>query len=238
MRWILSLIFIVQMYVALAIVGLGFAIPAIFTRRAAFAAIHCYCRWVRFTARILCGLKSEVRGPVPQGKALIASKHQSFFDIIILASVLPEPKFIMKRELLWAPIVGVYGLRTGCIPVDRGKKGKAIAKLKADVAKGADDPGQLVIFPQGTRVAPGGQASYKIGAGLIYEQLGKACVPVATNVGVFWPRRGILRHPGVAVVEFLPEIEPGMRFGEFMRKLESVIEPASDRLMEEAGFRA
>lgn len=236
MRWILSLLFIGQMYVMLAVVALSFAIPSLIDRRAAFMAIHLYCNWVRWTAGWMVGLRSEVRGTVPQGEVLIASKHQSFFDIIILASALPRPKFIMKRELLFTPFIGFYGLRTGCIPVNRGKKGAAIAKMKRDVMA-SPVKGQLIIFPQGTRVAPGVALPYKVGAGLLYHQLGQTCVPVATNVGVFWPRHGILRKPGLAVIEFLPPIAPGLRVQDYMKEVEAVIEPASTALMEEAGFR-
>lgn len=235
MRWILSLVFIIQMYVALAVVSFGFAIPALISRRAAFAAIHTYCRYVRWSAAVLVGLRSEVRGEVPQGEVLIASKHQSFFDILILASVLPRPKFIMKRELLYTPFIGFYGLRTGCIPVNRGKRGAAIVKMKQDVMA-SPVKGQLIIFPQGTRVAPGADLPYKVGAGLLYDQLEQVCVPVATNVGVFWPRHGVLRKPGLAVIEFLPVIEPGLKVKAFMGRVEAVIEPASDALMAEAGW--
>lgn len=236
LRWVLSLIFIIQMYLVMGIAAVVFAIPALISRRGAFAGVHFYCNWVRVTARLLVGLRSEVRGPVPQGAVLIAAKHQSFFDIILLCSVLPRPKFIMKRELIWAPFLGQYALRIGCIPVDRGKRGAAIAKMKADAQRGADEPGQLVIYPQGTRVAPGAKLPYKVGTGLLYDQLGQTCVPVAANVGVFWPKRGILRHPGLAVVEFLAPIGPGQPVHAFMAKVEEEIETASNALMREAGF--
>ena len=104
LRWLLSLIFILQMYLAMALMALAFAIPAILSRDMAFVAVHSFCAWVRFTAAILLGLRSEIRGPVPQGEVIIAAKHQSFFDIILLVSVLPRPKFIMKRELLWPAV--------------------------------------------------------------------------------------------------------------------------------------
>ena len=126
LRWILSLIFIIQMYLAMAVLGIVYLIPAMLDRRGAWAGIHTYCRWVRFSAAILCGLKSEIRGEVPTGEVMIAAKHQSFFDIILLCSVLPRPKFIMKRELIYAPFVGQYALRIGCVPVDRGKRGAAV----------------------------------------------------------------------------------------------------------------
>lgn len=235
-RYVLSLIFIVQMYLAMVVLALVYIIPAMISRDGALAGIHTYCRWVRFSARILCGLRSEVRGEVPQGEVMIASKHQSFFDIILICSVTPRPRFVMKKELKWAPIVGWFALRIGCVPVDRGKKGRAIAEMKQAVANNPAGPGQLIIYPQGTRVAPEAVMPYKVGAGLLYQQLRQPCVPAATNVGVFWPRHGVLRKPGLAVVEFLPVIAPGLGVGEFMAELERVVERNSDRLMAEAGF--
>ena len=105
-----------------------------------------------------------------------------------------------------------------------------------DVEAGRADPGQLVIYSQGTRVAPGAKAPYKVGTAVLYEQLGQPCVPMATNVGLFWPRKGILRKPGLAVVEFLPPIPPGMERRAFMEHLEETVEAKSNALMAEAGF--
>jgi 1-acyl-sn-glycerol-3-phosphate acyltransferase len=237
LRWLLSLVFIIQMYLAMAVLALVFAPWALFSRRGAYAAMHSYCAWVILTARLLCGLRSEVRGTPPTGECVIAAKHQSFLDIILIFHAVPRGKFIMKRELIYAPFLGQYALKIGCVPVNRGKRGAAIAKMKADVAAGAIESGQLIIYPQGTRVAPGDAKPYKVGTGLLYEQLGQPCVPVATNVGVFWPKRGILRQPGLAVVEFLPPITPGLPVSQFMKRLESEIETQSDRLLREAGFK-
>jgi 1-acyl-sn-glycerol-3-phosphate acyltransferase len=184
----------------------------------------------------MVGLRSEIRGAVPSGEVIIASKHQSFFDIILICSVVRRPKFIMKKELRWTPLLGFYAWRIGCIPVDRGKKGRAVAEMKKAVAAGAAIPGQLIIYPQGTRVAPGVALPYKVGTGLLYNQLGQPCIPTATNVGVFWPRHGIYRKPGLAVVEFMPAIQPGRSTADFMAELERVIEGRSDKLMAEAGF--
>ena len=233
---ILSVIFIVQMYLAMGVFALIWTIPALLSRELASRAVNAYCTWVRRSAALIVGLKSEVRGPVPMGEVLIAAKHQSFFDIIIIASAVPRPKFVMKRELIYAPILGQFALRIGCIPVDRGGRGQAIAKMKADVTRGTALPGQLVIYPQGTRVAPGDMKPYKVGAGLLYSQLEQPCVPTATNVGVFWPKRGLLRHPGLAVVEFLTPIAPGLPVADFMARVEAEVEAASNRLMREAGF--
>jgi 1-acyl-sn-glycerol-3-phosphate acyltransferase len=238
LQWLRSLAFIVQMYLMMALLGLVFTPWAIYERRGAFAGIRTYCRWVRWSARWMVGLHSEVRGEVPTGEVLIASKHQSFLDIILICSVVPRPKFIMKKDLRWAPVLGWYAVRIGCVPVDRGKRGMAIQRMMNEVQSGAIRPGQLIIYPQGTRVAPGKPVPYKIGTGLLYRQTGQACVPAATNVGVFWPRAGILRKPGLAVVEFLPVIPPGLPIEDFMQRLEEEVETASDRLMAEAGFKA
>lgn len=238
LQWPLSVIFIVLMYLAMAVYGILWTPIVLFRREAAFDAVHAYCRYVRWSAALIVGLRSEIRGEPPTDEVLIASKHQSFFDIILLVSALPRPKFIMKKELLWAPILGWYAVRLGCIPVDRGKRGQAIVKMVADVQAGRAEPGQLIIYPQGTRVAAGAKMPYKIGTAVLYRQLGQDCVPAATNVGVFWPRHGIYRKPGLAVVEFLPRIKAGKSSEEFMAELEDMVETNSNRLMAEAGFRA
>lgn len=237
-RWLLSLIFILQMYLAMAIIAVVFAPWALVSRHGARVACKTFCRWTVFSLRLLTGLKSEVRGTPPSGEALIAAKHQSFLDIILIFNAVPAGKFIMKRELMFTPFLGQYALRIGCVPVDRGKRGAAIAKMKADVEAGSAEPGQLIIYPQGTRVAPGATKPYKVGTGLLYEQLAQPCYPVAANVGLFWPKRGILRKPGLAVVEFLPPITPGLPVPEFMAQLETRVEARSNDLMAEAGFRA
>ena len=236
LQWVRSLVFNGQMYVVMLPVAIIFLPWAIISRDGAFAACHAYSRWVRWTAGWMVGLKTEVRGDPPTDEVLIAAKHQSFLDIIMIYSAVPRGKFIMKKQLVWAPILGQYALRIGCIPVDRGKRGVAIKKMVADVAAGRAEAGQLIIFPQGTRIAPGVRAPYKIGSAVLYQELGQDCVPVACNVGVFWGRRGILREPGLAVVEFLPRIKAGLPIADYNARLEADVEAASDRLMAEAGF--
>lgn len=236
LRWVLSLIFIVQMYAAMVVVGLVYLPAALISPEGATRAAHAYCRWVRYSLRLLCGLRTEVRGIPPTTEALVAGKHQSFLDIIMIYSALPRGKFIMKAELRFAPVLGWYALRMGCVPVKRGARGAAITKMMAAVKSGRERPGQMVIYPQGTRVAPGHVKPYKVGTAALYAQLGQPCYPVAANVGLFWPKRGILRLPGTASIEFLPVIEPGLSNAEFMSRVEQAIETGSNRLMAEAGF--
>lgn len=238
LQWVRSLIFSISAYTAMGVLGILFFPWAILSRRGALTACKTWCKWVTWTAKWMVGLRTEVRGTPPTGEVMIAAKHQSFLDIILIFSSVPAGKFIMKRELMWAPVIGQYALKIGCVPVDRGKRSQAIKKMVDDVAKGRQEPGQLIIYPQGTRIAPGVKAPYKIGSGVLYEEAGQPCVPAATNVGVFWPRRGIMRKPGLAVVEFLEPIEAGLPKAEFMARLEREVEGASVRLMQEAGFHA
>jgi 1-acyl-sn-glycerol-3-phosphate acyltransferase len=186
-------------------------------------------------ARAICGLRVEVRGEVPAGEVLVAAKHQSFLDILMIFHALPRPKFIMKKELRWTPFIGLYALRIGSTPVARGERGRAMTAMVAHAGR-TTEPRQLVIYPQGTRVAPGARPPFKVGAGVLYERLGEPCVPAATNAGVLWGRRSLRKRPGLAVVEFLEPIAPGLPIPDFMARIEAVIETNSVRLMREAGF--
>jgi 1-acyl-sn-glycerol-3-phosphate acyltransferase len=223
------------MYVLIVMFGVLGLPLALWSRSGALVVIKGYCASIFWLYRVTCGLHVEIRGEVPQGEVLVCSKHMSFMDILMLAYVLPRVKFIMKRELVWAPVIGLYGWRLGCPPVARGKKGAAINKMVQHL-EADKDTGQTTIFPQGTRVLPGANVRYKVGAGVIYSRMNKICVPVATNVGVFWARRSPVRKPGTAVLEFLTPIQPGLETKEFVARLEEVIESNSNRLMIEAGF--
>lgn len=236
MRWIRSILFELQVYPMLVVIGLLYMPLALWSPEGARRGCKAYCRWVFWTARWMVGIRCEVRGTPPQGAVLIAAKHQSFLDILMIFNAIPSGKFIMKREILWTPVIGLYGMRIGCVAVNRGKRGLAISKMLKDVAAGLSKPGQLIIYSQGTRVPPGEKRPYKVGTGLLYEQLGQSCAPVSTNVGVFWSKRGILKNPGVAVVEFLPVIEAGLERDVFMERLEHEVETASEGLLVEAGF--
>ena len=237
-QWVRSLIFVISVYVVIALVGISFFPWAVFSRRGARAACMSVCHYVRWAAPWMIGLKTEIRGTPPDYECVVAAKHQSFLDVFLVFSAIPAGKFIMKRILMYAPVVGQYGLRIGCIPVDRGKRGAAIKQMVAAVKSGTATPGQLIIYPQGTRIAPGVKAPYKVGPAVLYEQLNQPCVPVAANVGLFWPKRGIYRKPGTAVVEFLDPIAPGLPRDQFLALLEDRIETACDRLNAEAGFHA
>ncbi|MGI3165455.1 lysophospholipid acyltransferase family protein [Pseudooceanicola sp. 200-1SW] len=235
-RYLRSLIFVVQMFTVMTLMGIAFLPWAALDRRGAYTGARLFCHYVRWSVRLICGLRTEIRGPVPRGQVLIAAKHQSFLDVMLIVSAVPRPKFIMKDILRFTPIVGFYAARIGCVAVKRGRRAEAIRDMMAGVTSGDAPAGQLIIYPQGTRVAPGVRADYKVGVAAIYEQTQQPCVPAATNVGLFWPRSGLLRKPGLAVVEFLPPLPAGLPRETFRATLEQQIEGASDALMREGGF--
>lgn len=223
------------MYLFLGLFGF-LGIPVSMTsRRGAFLVVKGYCKTMFWIFRVVCGLHVEIRGEIPQGEVLVCSKHMSFLDVLMLSHALPRVKFVMKKELVWVPVIGIFAWRLGCPAVERGGRGAAITKM-VEQLEADKEIGQTVIFPQGTRVLPGAKAKYKTGAGVVYERMEKTCVPVATNAGVFWARRSAIRKPGTAILEFLEPIPPGLELEEFLEKLEDVVETNSDRLMVEAGY--
>lgn len=235
-QWLRSLLFVGQIYLMMPIICLLFAPWALVSLHGARMCCKTYSRWVFWSARWMVGIRTEVRGTPPQGETIVAAKHQSFLDVMMIFTALPTAKFIVKKEIMRTPLIGQYAKRLNCVSVDRGKRGAAIEKMVADVASGVQEAGQLIIYSQGTRIKPGVKAPYKAGVGVLYEQMGHPCAPVATNVGVMWPRKGIMRFPGTAIVEFMPVMDAGMDREEFMAKLEHDVEALSNDLMREAGF--
>jgi 1-acyl-sn-glycerol-3-phosphate acyltransferase len=236
-QYIRSVLFIVLMYLWMLVLGVIGAIPAGLSRNWAYKIMKQFCAGVLWLAKVLCGITYETRGEVPTGDIVIASKHQSFLDVILHMYLLPRANYVMKRELKWAPILGFYAMRIGAAPVKRGDKSKAVSQMMKGIARKDGEASQLVIYPQGTRVPPGTNKPYKIGAAVICERMGKPCIPVATNAGVMWPKRGLLRHPGVVVFKYLDPMPEGLKLEAFTKELEARIEPASVSLATEAGFK-
>ena len=175
------------------------------------------------------------RGQLPGGAYLLASKHQSMLDTLVAMTLTPWPCIVLKKELMWIPIFGWYAARAQMIVIDRAGGLGDVRQLLAAARKALADGRQVLIYPEGTRRSPGAEPAYKGGAGLLYKDLGVACVPIATNAGVVWPAHGLLKHQGAAVFEVLEPIAPGAPRKTFMNRLESGIEAASNRLLSDAG---
>ena len=226
--------FVAIMYLLMLGMGLVALPSAVVSRRAALGWCKRYCRWTLWLLERMCGTRYEIRGPVPDSHCIVASKHQSFLDVILLTLALPQPRFVMKRELLWVPILGYFARRIGCVAIDRKARGEAVRGMVKGVRELAHEGGQVIIFPQGTRVSPGLRTPYRGGVLKLYAAFDLPIVPAAANTGWFWPRTGTRRTPGTAVVEFLGTIPPGLPPDGLLRRIEDGIEAASDRLADAA----
>ena len=231
-----SILFNLAFYIASALI-LVLGSPLLFGPRSwAMAGLAFHARVSLFLLRWIAGVRMEVRGRdrIPKGAALIASKHQSAWDTFALVPLFRDPAIVLKDELKWIPFYGWFCVKFEHILVKRDRASAALKQLIADAKVRIGQQRQVVIFPEGTRRTPGAAPDYKTGYIALYEALGVPCIPVALNSGLYWPRRSLLRHPGVIVVEILPPIDPGLSRSEFRKRLETAIETASSQLIREA----
>lgn len=222
-------------YAMSVVMVLGCSPLFLLPRRFTFKAMALWSHATLFLLRVIAGTKYEIRGKLPDGPVLVASKHQSMWDTVVMTAILNRPAMVLKRELLWIPFYGWYAQKSRMIAIDRGAASAAIRRLVAQGKAAIADGRPIVIFPEGTRSAPGAKLEYKPGIAALYRQLGVACVPAAVNSGLFWARRGFARKPGTIVIEFLEPILPGLDRKSFMETLETRVETATARLVGEAG---
>jgi len=215
---------------------MALAIPSFFLpRQVLFNLAKSWSHSMIWMLRVFCNIKVDFRGleKVPKGPLLVASKHQSAFETIALLPLFREPMFILKRELTWIPLFGLFLLKAQMIPVNRGAGARTMARMTELARERVRGDRQLIIFPEGTRRPVGAEPRYKFGVAQVYVDCGVQCLPVALNSGLFWPRRTFLRYPGTIVVEFLDIIPPGLSRDEFLVRASEVIETATAKLVEE-----
>lgn len=197
--------------------------------------LSCVRFWLRGSLamlRLTTGIRWQVTGGdnLPRGAAIVAAKHQSAFETLVFHLLLADPAFILKRELTRIPLFGWHLLKAGCVAIDRAAGTKALKAMVAGAQQAADDGRTIVIFPEGTRTAPGARQAYHSGVAMLYGALGVPVVPVALNSGLLWGRQAFTKRAGTITIEVLPPIAPGMDRKAFMAELENRIETASDRL--------
>ena len=201
--------------------------------RAVTGFIRFWAGGVAWLLERIVGLTVTVRGRenIPAGAAVIASKHQSAWDTIMFYRILPDPVYVLKQELVRIPIYGWFASRSGVIAIDRKGGGKALRNMVRDARAALAKGRQVVIFPEGTRSAPGSRLPYQPGVAALYTQLDAPVVPVALNSGLFWGRRSFIKSPGCIAIEFLPPISPGLDRERFLAELEDRIETATAELV-------
>lgn len=202
---------------------------ALFGTRAIRRWAHGWVGFHRWCARWLLGIRSVIEGPRPEGAMLVAVKHQSMFETMEMVRLLDEPAVVLKRELADIPLWGWVVRRYGVIPVDRSAGASALRRMMraAEAAKAAGRP--ILIFPEGTRVAPGETPPLQPGFAGLYRALGLPVAPVALDSGKVWPRGAFVKRPGLVTLRFEPAIAPGLKRAEIeaaVHKAINALEPA------------
>ncbi|MBX3520195.1 MAG: 1-acyl-sn-glycerol-3-phosphate acyltransferase [Xanthobacteraceae bacterium] len=228
-----SLLFNVAFYLN-TFLQIMFYLPVLLLpRRYVWIPVRSWAAGNRFLLKWIAGIEPVIIGfeKVPPGGIIVASKHQSAWETYTIAAMLPDPTFVLKRELQWIPLFGWYTMKARLIPVNRGARQAALDQITEVGRERMKESRQIIIYPEGTRRPVGAPPSYKYGVAHLYGELNVPCVPVALNSGLFWPRRSLRMTPGTVRMEFLDPIEPGMPKLEFLKHLEDVIETATARLV-------
>jgi len=233
MIWLRSLLFNVFFFGFSATYATLILPGMLLPRRILLVPVRFWAWLVVEALRVICGVRTEVTGRehLPKvGAALIAAKHQSAFDTIVWLWLLPDPAYIVKRELLNIPVWGWLMRGLSQIAVDRMAGASAMRYLlKAGQAAAAQNR-QLVIFPEGTRVHPDEYQPYQPGIAALAAATGLPVIPVATDSGLRWGRRAFHKRPGVIHIHIMPALPTGLRREVLLRRLEDTIESASKLL--------
>ncbi len=188
-------------------------------RKTVIAYARLWARTVLAGLRLLAGITWRVEGHLPTGAALLAAQHQSAFETLLWTVLLPDFAFVLKRELLRIPLFGPMLEAAGMIPVDRAAGAAAMRALLRDGEKAARQGRQIVIFPEGTRVAPGASVALHPGVAALARYTGLSVVPVVTDSGRFWGRRSFRKRPGTIRVRLLPPLPSGLSREVIMERL-------------------
>ena len=231
-----SLFFRIVLFGSAGVLALVF-FPVLFAgKKGARWLAQLWARLVIFELKMICGIthKIENNASLPTGGAIIASNHQSMWETIVLFALLSKPVIVVKRELLNIPVFGWLLRPAGNIVIDRDGGAKALRAIARQAKEAVDAGEQVVIFPEGTRVPPGGTGRYQPGVAGVYAGANAPCYPIAHNSGEFWRYPGFMKLPGVITVRLLEPIESGLNRKEFMKRLEQSINDARPDLVGDA----
>lgn len=222
MSWIRTIMFMLVFYTGSIPIVLAAPILALFSRR---ALIRCSLFWFafhRWATRAILGIKARQEGTILPGSVIYAAKHQSMYETLELTLQLGEPAVVMKRELTSIPVWGWVARRYGVIPVDREASAAALRRLMVEARAVRDEGRAILIFPEGTRVAPGETPPLRSGFAGLYRMLDRPVVPVALDSGVVWPRHGPKRA-GTITFRFGEPIPAGLPRREIEARVHAAI---------------
>ncbi len=202
-----------------------FPLPAL-TR---YRVISQWSRGVTWLARVIVGIRYRVEGleNLPAEPVVILAKHQSAWETIVFQQIFPPLSFVLKKNLLYIPFFG-WGLALfSPIAIDRAAGREALKQIEAQGRARLNTGFCVLIFPEGTRVAPGESGKYQVGGAYLATKAAVPVLPVAHNAGRFWPKNGFLKYPGEIVVRIGPPIPTsGRKAAQVMAESESWIEAA------------
>ncbi len=235
MTTIRSILFLAFLYLSCLVIGIAGSPLLLFSRKINAVFVRWWCGFILGSFARIIGVRTIIKGEenLPDGPFILAPKHQAMWETIKVNRLFDDPATVMKKELMYIPVFGWWATKMRMIAVDRGAHAKALKKMMRDAQHESQAGRTIVIFPEGTRAIPGHKNPYKPGVAAIYNTLGVPVVPVALNSGRCWPRKGIKFRPGTITFEYLPAIAPGLSRKEFMAELETRIETATDKLLEE-----
>jgi len=187
------------------------------------AVANAWARYHRRCASAILGIHTRVEGDIPRGAVLFASKHQSMYETTDLCVILDSPRIVMKRELARIPLWGWLTQRYGMIAVDRAGGAAALREMMKRGEEARAEGRPVVIFPEGTRVAPGETPPLQPGFAGLYRALGLPVVPVALDSGRVYPRRGFVKRPGIVTIRFGEAIPPGLKRPEIEARVHAAI---------------
>jgi 1-acyl-sn-glycerol-3-phosphate acyltransferase len=228
-----SILFNVAFYLNTLLQILFYLPLLLLPRKYIWIAVKSWAAGNHFLLKWICGIEHEVIGAenIPTGGAIVASKHQSAWETFTMAAILPDPTFVLKRELQWIPLFGWYTWKAKLIPINRSARKAALDHATEVGSERMKENRQLIIYAEGTRRAVDAPPNYKYGVAHLYGELNVPCVPVALNSGLYWPRRSLRFTPGTVRIEFLKPIQPGMEKTAFLKELETRIETVTNRLV-------
>lgn len=209
MIYLNSLLFTAGLFLSVVPYGSSIIICAAINRRWIFPLAHSWARFNLWTLRVLCGLDYTVEGQehVPDENCVVYIKHQSAFETILQFLLTPgRQSIVLKRELMWIPVLGWALHQIRPVAIDRKAHGTAVRQVVRQGTERLREGFWIVIFPEGTRMAPGKTRRYGMSGALLASETGRPVLPVAHNAGDFWPRRGLKKHKGTIRVVIGPPI--------------------------------